>query len=280
MTIVCIPTRGRAYEQRTLDTLRGTRWEERTWLVVPDEEHHLHNYPRVLAHNVEGISATRQWIVENAYHAERVIMLDDDLLFAVRRLDEPAKFNKASPTDLADILDTLDSMLDQMPVCGLSARQGGNNLADAPPIMLNTRLNAVHALNVRWMADNNIRYRKTFMEDFDMVLQVLSLGVPTASLTTHAWDNYKTNAPGGCSIYRTLEGQAKASYDLEATWPDFVTSVEKTQKGGGDGWAKRIDVRVQWQKAAKAGRLNRDMLGLDPWPEPDWSDLFPEWSLL
>src|SRR3954447_20798719 len=96
MTVVCIPTRGRAYEQRTLDYLRGTKWEDRTWLGVPNEEHGLHNYPRVLAHNVDGISATRQWIVENAYHADQVIMLDDDLLFSVRRKDEPAKFTKGT----------------------------------------------------------------------------------------------------------------------------------------------------------------------------------------
>lgn len=278
MTTVCIPTRGRAYDQRTLGYLRGTKWENRTYLVVPQEEVHLHSYDRIMAHDAEGISATRQWIVDST--TDDVIMLDDDLMFAVRRKDDPSKFNKATQDDVVNILDTLEAMLDLVPVCGLSARQGGNNLADAPPVLLNTRINAVHAISCQWMHDNNVRYRKTFMEDFDMVLQVLSLGVPTASLTTHAWDNYKTNAPGGCSIYRTLEGQAAASYDLEATWPDFVTSVEKTQKGGGEGWAKRIDVRVQWQKAARAGVLNRDMLGLEPWPELDWSRIFPAWGLL
>lgn len=274
---VYIPTMGRVGKQPTADALGSSAYEP--ILVCPVEEamaHHERGYFAIPC-PAKGIGPTRQWIIDqhDDQRHRHICLVDDDLRFDVRRLDEPSKF---VPTDdVVTIFDRLDKMLEQAPIVGLQTRGGANHTS--PPVAPRGRIHDLMGIDLDVVRTHGIRLDTVpFMEDFAAVLQALSLGYPTPILTTHTKDDIGgSNASGGCSTYRDSAGQAAAARTLAARYPDFVTLVER--KGwAGDMSGTRLDVRVAWAKAFEAGCKNREMLGLAQHPEPDWTGLAPEWD--
>lgn len=281
MTPIFIPTMGRVNEQETYDRLQPSKAE--MILVCPPDEvaGHKAKGRTAIPCPAKGITATRQWIMDQKF-GPRVFMFDDDLRFGVRRLDDPTKFYQATEArDQQTLLRRLDALLDQVPVAGLCSRGGANNTPSSGiPVAENKRLFDVHCIDVEWFHRENIQYRMPFMEDFDMCLQAHLKGYPTAMLTTHTKDNVNlANAGGGCSLYRTMEGQAEAAHILAARFPAFVSTRQVKAKVFGE-WSTRTDVTVRWVQAFKAGCELRDIIGIDQYPARDWSDLAPEWGLI
>lgn len=280
-TAIYIPTRGRWGSQVTYDALEQTGYAVR--LVCPEDEvaAHVKRGRDAVGCPVEGITATRQWIMDWWPMGGKVMMFDDDLRFAVRRIDDPGKFLPATVGDITVMVQRLEAMLDRVPLVGLCNRGGANRVPPSDiPVSMNKRLFDVQCLDAEWFHKNKIVYRQRFMEDFDVSLQALLKGYPTALLTTHTKDNIGgANAGGGCSIYRTPEKQAIAAHQLADRWPGFVKVRVVNAKGSGI-WSERTDVTVSWAKAAKAGQELRDILGKDQHPDLDWDDLAPEWTLL
>lgn len=278
MTTICIPTRGRVGRVRTLEFMAGSSWLSHVWLVAPKDEAEKHKWPRVLAHDVNGIRATRQWIMDQNID-DKVIMVDDDLRFSTRRLDDPSKFTSATPKDVNLIFNRLELMLDQVPLAGLAERSGANRMSPKDiPVSMSKRLFSIQAIDNDWFHQAKMSYRIEFMSDFDLTLQCLFKGYPSALLTSHAKDSTSgSNAPGGCSIDRTGEALDRSARELARLWPEFVTLREaKEWKGIGP----RTDVRVAWAKTAQTGIELRDLLGQDLHPTPDWEGLAPEWQIL
>jgi hypothetical protein len=91
------------------------------------------------------------------------------------------------------------------------------------------------------------------MEDFDVTLQLLRKGHRNAVLNQWAQDQGTSNAPGGCSTYRTPEVQAAGAYGLQKLHPDFVTVVDKETKQAWGGGVRK-DVRIAWKKALESSR--------------------------
>lgn len=280
VTIIYIPSRGRLVKQPTYDTLVDSGFD--VVIVCPPEEVRSHESKRraALACPVQGIMATRQWIVDNATD-RKVLMFDDDLRFAERTLANPGRFVNADARSVRTMLLRLEALLDQVPLAGLGNRGGANRVEPHNiPVAMNKRLFDVHCLDTEWFHREGIRYRQEFMEDFDVSLQAHLKGYPSALLTTHTKDNIGgANAGGGCSMYRTLDRQARAARQLAATWPGFVSIREVQAKSKGE-WSTRIDVKVKWVEAFKAGVELRDLLGIPQHPAPDWEGLAPEWTLL
>lgn len=280
MTGVYIPTRGRVARQPTHDTLVPTGIP--VFLVCPQDEVAAHKAQgrNAIPCPAVGIAATRQWIMEYA-HETKVLMFDDDLRFAERTLANPGRFVNADNHSVRLMLHRLESMLDQVPLVGLGNRGGANRVeAKNIPVALNKRLFDVHCVDTEWFKAEGIKYRLPFMEDFDVNLQALLKGYPTGLLTTHTKDNIGgANAGGGCSMYRTLDKQEAAARELVRLWPGFVSLREVKAKTAGE-WSTRIDVKVKWVEAFKAGVELRDLLGKTQHPTPDWEGLAPEWQLL
>lgn len=266
MTDIYIPTYGRTTRQETLSAFPD-EWVARTALVCrPEEAEALAGYgAEVLVAPVKGISATRQWIL-GQHEGDRFLMFDDDLKFAMRRKDDPTKFLRLLPGDgiIGTMLDTLWEALDDYPVVGLASRGGANR--ETADWRFNQRLWDVMGLRVDIARENGFHYRLPLMEDFDIHLQFLTHGYPSAMLNAFTKDDYGSNAPGGCSTYRDGAMQAAASTDLVLEWPDFVT-LRQTKNDWGRGMEQRMDVRVAWAKAFKAGQEWRRANGLPSWAE-------------
>ena len=121
-------------------------------------------------------------------------------------------------------------------------------------------INAVHGLRPLDIGKLDIKYNDVeLMEDYYMTLSLFARGKPNAVIVDWTWDQRGgSGQKGGCSNYRTPELQEKASYELATKFPDFVKVVEKETKTGWEGMKKRYDVRVQWQRAFKAGCPERN----------------------
>lgn len=210
----------------------------------------------VLPPEIQTVGPTRQWIVDN-WQAEKVIILDDDLVFATRRKDDLGKFVPSTHGNTTEMLNAMYGALEEYAMVGVCPREGGNRKTG--PTDENTRLTRVVGLRLDVIRKNNFRYdRLPVMEDFDLTLQMLRGGYKNLCLNRWVHNQGGSNTAGGCSSYRTLGVQAVAAHGLAALHPAFVKPVQKQTKTAWGG-KERTDVIIQWKQAAKSGQA--DVLG-------------------
>ena len=253
---IYIPTRGRIDYQRTWSSI-SPYWRDRTKLVtVPEETEALYlcGYP-VLECPVSGIANTRQWILEQHESDGPVILMDDDRDFFARRNDDPTKMRGLQPGEFDLMMGELVDLLALTPLVGIANRARANFQTE--PLLRNTRMHDLLVVDPQVARREGFRFDNVeFMEDFDFILQVLAAGYDTLLLNTYVKGDHGSNRAGGCSTYRTPEGQTAAALDLALRWPEFV-KLRSVRRAGDEWWANRTDVTVQWAKAAAHGRLAR-----------------------
>lgn len=258
---IFIPTYGRSGEQVTLSNLLPTGRE--VTLVVQEREvqkYAGHKWRKsveilVLPDHIRTISPTRDYILQHATD-DSILMLDDDLDFAVRRTDDPTRFRNPTKYDMDNMLAEVDALLGTCPFVSIGAREGGNR--NTEPFLYNTRM--MRALGYR--RDYLRAWGITFspmelMEDFHVALQIMLVG--GTCVVANKWVTNQrsgSGAKGGCSSYRTLEMHGEAARQLAALYPEYVTVVHKQTKTAWGG-QPRLDVRVAWKKAAAAGKVRK-----------------------
>jgi hypothetical protein len=253
---VVIPTYGRATKarQHTLRQILETGIEP-TLVVQEREAESYHWYAGpvwVLPDHVHTIAPTRDHIIHDMPGSDHVLMLDDDLQFAVRRTDDPTKFRQPNPLDIREMLGEADRELHNHPHIALGSREGGNRNTER--FMWNTRMMRALGYSRKFMKERGITFHPMeVMEDFHVTLQILRSGRDCLVL-----NNWVTNqaggsdASGGCSTFRTKELHEKNAYVLASRHPGFVKVVKKTTKGAWGG-GERTDVVVSWKQARKHG---------------------------
>jgi len=252
---IYIPTRGRSGNQVTLEHLPKSLYKYVTF-VVDSSENFVHkqylNRVKVLTcpSTVDTIGKVRQYICDQhniGRYGPKLLMLDDDLRFAARRTDQQDKFRDVIAGEIETLIQTIDYVLDKHAHCGVLAREGGNRVTEQ--YKSNTRLLRALGYRVDVMREHSVRFdRLIVMEDFDVALQLMELGYDNVAICDFVQDQGKSNAPGGCSAYRTLERQAEGARGLKELHPAVVQTVIKTTKTAWNG-ATRTDVIVGWKKA-------------------------------
>lgn len=253
---IFIPSLGRAEQKHhTWDALPPAAREQTYMVVGPkDAPAYMQRFPEdhVLVVDVKGIGKVRQHIIDISDGP--VLMLDDDLSFFVRRKDDPRLLLKASPKDVLRGIDRMKRTLQTFAHAAFAVREGANRCTDAE--IYNVRCLRALGYHAPTLKDLGVRFdRLPVMEDFDVALQLLRAGRPSVTINTLLQDQGASNAPGGCSTYRSMEVQAKGAEGLKKFHPDFVRVVTKNAKSG-TAWAERRDVNVQWKKAYETGGSN------------------------
>jgi hypothetical protein len=195
-------------------------------------------------------------------HAKRAgnvnfCMIDDDVGFLVRKSPETWQLRGAEPPDVGYMLEWIEQSLAYHPHVSISSREG-NNRAGVGTIeslvKLNTRPQRVLAYRVSdYLACKHLRV--SFMEDFDVALQLLKRGKSNAVSYWWAQGQRKTNEDGGCSIYRTQDSHDEAARTLAALHPEVVQLVTKQNITDRDGFGTRTEVVVQWKQAYVMGQM-------------------------
>lgn len=249
---IYIPTLARPNKQVTWNSLPESV-RERACLLVDWREKDLYkDYPHiVLPRDCRGIGAVRQWVITR--DRDKVVMLDDDLVFFRRRLDEPTKFEQATSEDVVALFDVVEQSLDDWAMVGVRGREGAN--VDTEPYLYNVRLLRFLAYRTDILREENIRFdRLPVMEDFDVELSLLERGHPVLCVNWMVHNQGSSNAPGGCSEYRTMKKQEEAAWRLRELHPGVVEVVTKQTKTAWNG-QERTDVRIRWKDAYQRARL-------------------------
>ncbi len=254
---IFIPTYGRSAQQHTFRNLPKSL-QKKTTLVVQKREAHLYdNYPiLVLPASIQTISPARQYIMKVAetFGHKKVVMLDDDLRFDWRRMDDGGKFLVATDKQVEDLFKTIEKKLDKYAHVGVLSREGGNRILTETVEC--TRMMRVLAYCVETYHKEKIKFdRLPLQEDFDVTLQLLKKGYPNLVLCGWVNGQGSSGAKGGCSHFRTIELHNENAKKLAEFHAPFVKVVEKQTKGAWGGKA-RLDVMVQWKKAYESSKKN------------------------
>ena len=205
----------------------------------------------VLPPKVSTLAHTRDHLIHEYGGSHKVVFLDDDLQFAVRRKDDRTKFRQPEGDDLKKMFETIEYKLDRHPMVGIGAREGGNRTTE--DFLYNTRIMRVLAFKRQYLQQKQITFAPlVVMEDFHVNLQVLRSGADTC--VCNEWVSNQSggsDAPGGCSEYRTSEVQTQSAHLLAARHPGLVRIVEKTMKTAWGG-KTRTDVVISWKKARES----------------------------
>jgi len=246
--LIYIHTAGRPDKQITLKSF-SSDLVKRTRLVVQDAEKDRYlKLPNVvvLPGDIDRLSPTRQWILENA-ETDKFVMMDDDLTFAHRRPYTGTKLYKADIENVETMFTELEYLLETYIHVGISAREGNNRVQSN--LKENTRMMRLLGYNKPEVLKTGARFdRIDTKQDFDMTLQLLRKGHKNAVLYSFAHNQPGSNNTGGCSVYRDPEMMDRCSRELANLHPEFVKVVEKQTKTSWGGGI-RTDVRIAWKKA-------------------------------
>ncbi len=249
---IFIVSSGRPLKQTTWASLPRSL-QERTVVVVPKDE-----VEQYVAANpgmgVEGcpefgIGKTRQWVVEKV--DGHVAMLDDDLVFATRRTDDPTKFFNSTAKEVEELFENIDACLDNCAHVGVATREGGNRNTER--FLRNTRMLRILCYDTPVLKKHNIRFDSMpVMEDFHVTLSLLRKGYENVVFNYMVQNQNGSNLLGGCSQYRTADIQEMGAILLRSKHPQFVKVVKKTTKSAWSDMKERFDVVVQWKKSFNA----------------------------
>jgi hypothetical protein len=283
-----VPTRGRVDNQLTLRNL-PTAWRERTSIVCPKEEvkKHLKNWPDVM--NVipqpdsnMTIAAKRAWIFREAGEkdVDKIMMLDDDLRFAVRRktLDvfkgyapEGSRgtsgnsrwaryFNKYpgihkvvnvsgdENPKLARMFGSIEKMLTIYAHGGIATRL--HNQEYGCEFTLNSRVQYALAYHVPTVLRNCELGRIGHREDFDYTLQLLRSGFENAVFVWGVVEQHEYGSAGGASLERKIAASNRDAFRLAELHPGIVKAAKREYKRS----IPRVEVTVYWKKAIEEGK--------------------------
>lgn len=251
---IYIPTMQRPRLQYTLSELKDESPYPIT-LVIPEQELQdytgAHSSLMTVPADVRGIAATRQFIMEQA-EDEHVLMMDDDLTFAVRRSDDPTRFRPWMKGEMRGMLMAVETMMGLYAHVGIATREGGNR--NTAPLMTCTRAPRVIGYQRSIFFKEGVNFRNsTVMDDFEATLHLLTRGYANGILNTFVQNQKGSGTAGGASTYRTMQMHAAAAAKLQSRYPAFVKTVQKTTKTAWGG-ATRTDVIIQWKKALQYGK--------------------------
>lgn len=265
---IFIPSYQRAYMVRagTLAWIPKS-YHKDTIIVVRDEEFGKYmnqmmkdsTYATVgiLGVPATGIGDKRQMILEHCVKKEYkyFTMMDDDLQFFRRKDPSTTNLIPATEDDMVQMLVAMQRGLARYSHVGVSARQGNNAAGiGSADVIREQNVRVMRAVAFRTKEYASIEHNRiNGIEDFDATLQLLRKGHSNLNLYWWAQDQQQTNAPGGCSVWRTKKYHEDNVRRLKELHSDFVTLVPKENKTGGD-FGTRLEVRVQWKEAWKEGQ--------------------------
>ena len=254
---IVIVTHGRPNRQVTYDNL-PPGWRSAVRLVVQQSEYAFHTDKNliILPEHITNIRDTREYLIHEcpSLGSDHLVMLDDDIVFAARRKDEPSKFREMEPEDYDEMFDKLKFLLNGYAHVGISHREGANrNTSEFVSVSRQMRVLGYQKPVLRALG---IRGRTEVMEDFDVTLQLLRHGMPNVLLNNWVHNQGGSNVSGGCSTYRTPDLQRESANHLADLHAPFVKVVKKSTKTSWGGEA-RTDVTVYWKKAHSNGRYSK-----------------------
>lgn len=234
---VAVPSKGRAGKVRTQAVLPSCH------VYVPALE--AAAYASAGARNVvavpdtvRGITATRNWILDNA-PSTRVVMIDDDVRTAGfiklharqaenRHLTEPVWF--AEFVKLFEITEQL-----KLRIWGVSTDGATRSVYPFHPLRFQSYITA-SCMGI--INDGRTRFDEAYQvkEDYELCARCITEDGAVLSAQYLYWVNSHFLDPGGCKDYRTQAMERDAISRLCKTYPGLVRAVQRDT----NAWAIEI----------------------------------------
>ena len=251
MMNIWIPTYQRLDKQKTFESIPEVL-KDTTKLVVDDCEYKEHaakygkKYVVASPPEIKGLSAKRQWMLENTPDPY-IFMIDDDITFGVRK---DGKLPKCTDNDFIDMFDLLESWLEEGFIhVGISQR-AFNHLEEKQWTEIG-RMCTTYAFNAPKVLATGARFdRIPLMQDFDMTLQLLELGFKNRITFDYCYGQTGSGTKGGCSAYRTGALMEETVKKLAALHPGIVHPTQKKSANEWEGVGNlRWDCNIEWKKS-------------------------------
>jgi len=198
---------------------------------------------------VSHIGNTRDDILKYCYskNYEKILMIDDDITFKKRINNYTLKRVNQTKEMFTKMIYTLfRNCSNNIPLIGID--EDSFNGFNQFQYDYNVGIIQVYCIHLPTLKEANIGfsdYNLQVMEDYYFTLKLLTLGYKNMCFNIYTRHN-KTQSPGGCSEYRTIEIDKKSAKILKKIFPNFIT-VKYKQSGNWD--IKRIVVNAKWKKA-------------------------------
>jgi len=231
--LIAIPSKGRAGKVRSIKVLRSAT------LFVPDYE--AEAYKRIygddhvvaVPNDVKGITATRNWILDNA-HDDRVVMLDDDVKAQgwFKLYDHFAKHYDLSEPEWIREFTRLFEVCDQTGyrIWGVATDGALMSVYPFKPFLFRTYVTA-SCMGIR--NETGIRFDERFRvkEDYEICLRCIKEDGGLVGARYIHWVNSHWGDEGGCKDYRTVEIEEKAVRLLMQLYPGYVSRIARKNSG-------------------------------------------------
>jgi len=255
MIPIIIPTKGRTDKQLTLAQF-PKELRQHTTLFCPIKEVRILSS---LSDDISGmpepsditnIGEKRAWII-NQWHyefgCEKILMIDDDLMFQTRKTPGSSKLTPISKQELIPEIKLLEDKCSfNFPNVGFGTRPFNNSQADGWRSPGRTSAVIAHYLPVTIQMELG-RIRQ--FEDTDLVLQLLRKGYPNAVYDSTVQDT-KIFTPGGCNTWRNDQNYNEDLDRLAAFHPGYVSVIPRANN-------PKNHTIIRWKQALQDGLYSR-----------------------
>ncbi|MEK0326945.1 MAG: hypothetical protein QQN63_14705, partial [Nitrosopumilus sp.] len=161
---IVIPSHKRSHIMSTWKNLPRKLQEKTTIAVYPEEVDDYNHFPLlILPDGLRGIHNKRNFILQSCQE-DKLMILDDDLVFAKRREDEPTKFRPCDDIDVEQMYEIAELVLNHYAHGAIATREGGNRNID--DYKFNTRALRAHIFRVDRLQEEGFTLNGTkFMSD-------------------------------------------------------------------------------------------------------------------
>ena len=228
--VIAVPSKSRAGRAPTLTYLGHL-----ATAFVPENEYNAYRlvYPAVRVEavplTVRGITATRNWILDNVQDA-RVVFVDDDLKTQgyMELLGQSARQRKLKPHQWVAEWARLFEITEQLAlrVWGVATDGALRSVYPWKPFIWHTYLTA-SCMGI--VNDGRTRFDESFpvKEDYELGLRCVAEDGAIVGARYLYWVNAHWGTEGGCRDYRTQEMERKAIDRLTGMYPGIVRQVER-----------------------------------------------------
>jgi len=227
--LIAVPSKGRAGQTTTDKILPNLS----TWFVPSSEEHQYKGlYKNVISipKEVQGITATRNWILKNT-NEKWVVFLDDDAKnVGYTKLNE----RKSEKIDIKEEGFWAEEFLKYFDLCEqLNYKIWGAKTEAAPrsvypykPILLKSYVTA-SCMGI--INDGEYYFDESYKvkEDYEICLRHLKDRNGILAIRYLHWENDHWEKDGGCKDYRTIDMERKAIKKLINQYPGMIRSAKR-----------------------------------------------------
>ena len=261
---IFIPTLGRVDNQITYDGLPD-KWKEKTSLIVQMQEvdqydkskYNLIVLPEELGGENGRCARSMGFIIDTLRYEFKYAIFDDDVSFVYT--NKPKSKVKPSNRPLED--DEYDYLFESLIPSWMDegyvhiGLESTINIARDRDYQDNFRISqAVFYDGSNLKVDEIDWWRTEFSADFDCNLQLLRAGFKNRVSCRYRISTSPTQAPGGCSLNRTVERHNRVMRQLKENHKEFVSLYEKENLMEKGDSIRKLGAKIAWKKAYKSSQ--------------------------